>query len=193
MKSKIAIINGHPYSESLCAGLAAAYEKGAIASGAQVRNIDLSRMNFDPNLKYGYSRRMELENDLLDAQETIRWADHLVLVYPIWWGTMPAVMKGFFDRTFLPGFAYRYRPNSAFWDKLLSGRSARLIVTMDFPSWYNRLVYKQAGHHIMKRSILNFSGINPVRITEIGPVKGSKEQTREKWLAKVEALGSKMA
>lgn len=189
---KIAIINGHPYEESFCAGLTAAYEKGAIASGAQVRRMDLSRMNFDPNLKYGYSRRMELEKDLIDAQEVMRWADHLVFVYPIWWGTMPALMKGFFDRTFLPGFAYNYRPNSVLWDKLLSGKSARLIVTMDTPSWYNRFVYKSAGHNIMKHAILNFSGIKPVRITEIGPIKGSTDQARAKWLDKVQALGSKL-
>ncbi|MCM3337766.1 NAD(P)H-dependent oxidoreductase [Paenibacillus sp. MER TA 81-3] len=193
MKSNIAIIMGHPYSESFCAGLAAAYAKGATESGAHVRIINLSKMNFDPNLKYGYSHRMELEIDLLNAQETIRWADHLVFVYPTWWGAMPAVLKGFIDRIFLPGFAYKYRPNSIFIDKLLKGKSARLIVTMDTPSWYNRFVYKQAGHHIMKRAILNFSGISPVRITELGPVRTSTDQMREKWLAQIQKLGSKLA
>jgi putative NADPH-quinone reductase len=142
-------------------------------------------------LKFGYHQRLELEEDLIAAQETILWANHLVFVYPIWWGTVPAILKGFIDRVFLPGFAYRNRPNSIFWDKLLSGRSARLIVTMDAPSWYNRWVYKQAGHNVMKRATLQYCGVNPVRITEICPVKSSTDRQREMWLADVEALGLK--
>ncbi|NEW07350.1 NAD(P)H-dependent oxidoreductase [Paenibacillus sp. SYP-B3998] len=191
MHPNIAIINGHPYAESYCTALSEAYKKGAIASGSAVRSIHIGSLDFEPNLKFGYSKRMDLEADLLAAQETIRWADHLVFVYPIWWGTVPAVMKGFIDRVFLPGFAYKTRPNSAMWDKLLKGKSARLIVTMDSPSWYYRLVYKQAGHLIMKRGTLQYSGINPVKITELGPIKSSTDKQREKWLAKVEALGVK--
>ncbi|WP_028558992.1 NAD(P)H-dependent oxidoreductase [Paenibacillus pinihumi] len=187
----IAIIIGHPDSASYCSALAAAYAKGANASGADVRFIDLSRISFNPNLEYGYRKRTELEADLLEAQDTIRWADHLVFVYPIWWGTMPAILKGFIDRVFLPGFAYKYRPNSMLWDKLLEGKSARLIVTMDTPPWYNRLVYRQAGHTVMKRATLQFCGIKPVRITEIGPVKGSSDQKRAQWLSRIEALGAK--
>lgn len=191
MRPNIAIINGHPYAKSYCTALSEAYKKGAIASGSEVRSIHIGDLTFEPNLKYGYHQRLELEEDLLAAQETIRWADHLVFVYPIWWGTVPAILKGFIDRVFLPGFAYRYRPNSMFWDKLLSGKSARLIVTMDTPSWYYRWVYKQAGHHVMKRGTLQFSGVNPVKITEIAPVKSSTDKQREKWLADVEKLGLK--
>lgn len=193
MKMNIAVINGHPDPESFCASLAEAYIKGATTRGASVRTIDLSKIKFDPNLKYGYRQRMELEQDLLDAQEIIRWADHLVFVYPIWWGTVPAVMKGFFDRVFLPGFAYKSRPNSITIDKLLQGKSARLIVTMDAPSWYNRFVYRQAGHNMMKHAILNFCGIKPVRITEFQPIKTSTSEMREKWLAQTQKLGEKLA
>ncbi|NHN32168.1 NAD(P)H-dependent oxidoreductase [Paenibacillus agricola] len=191
MRSKIAIINGHPYSQSYCTALSEAYTKGAIASGANVRSIHVGALAFEPSLKFGYHQRMELEEDLLAAQETIRWADHLVFVYPIWWGTLPAVMKGFIDRVFLPGFAYQSRPNSQLWDKLLCGKSARLIVTMDSPSWYNRWVYKQAGHHVMKRNILQYCGVNPVKITELCSVKASTDKQRERWLSDVEALGLK--
>jgi NAD(P)H dehydrogenase (quinone) len=191
MSTNIAMIMGHPNSESYCAALSAAYIKGAAASGANVRIIDLSKIQFDPNLKYGYQQRTQLEEDLVLAQEIIKWADHLVFVYPTWWGTMPALLKGFIDRVFLPGFAFKSRPNSIFWDKLLKGKSARLIVTTDTPSWYNRFVYGQPGHRAMKRTTLQFCGINPVRITEIGPVKSSQEQARSNWLAKVEQLGSK--
>jgi NAD(P)H dehydrogenase (quinone) len=190
---KILVIVGHPDPESFCSALSRAYIEGAANKSAQIRTIDLSDLSFDPNLKYGYRKRTELEEDLVRAQEFISWADHLVIVYPTWWGTMPAVLKGFFDRVFLPGFAFKYRDNSALWDKLLTGKSAHMIVTMDTPSWYNRLVYRHAGHRVMKRNILNFCGIKPVRLTEINQVSSSSEEQRAKWLKKVKLLGSKLA
>lgn len=192
MKSNILIINGHPDSESLCSALTNAYIEGASSRNVQVQNIHLCQTDFNPNLRFGYRKRTELESDLLHAQDLIRWADHLVFVYPTWWGTMPAILKGFFDRVFLPGFAFKYREHSPLWDKLLSGKSARLIVTMDTPAWYNRLVYRHAGHRVMKQNILQFCGITPVRITEIGPVRGSSPEQRAKWISKVKKLGEKL-
>jgi len=189
----ILVIIGHPDPESYCSALSRAYIDGAAGRHAQIRTIDLSQISFDPNLKYGYRKRTELEKALIDAQEFIRWADHLVIVYPTWWGTMPAILKGFFDRVLLPGFAYQYRKDSSFWDKLLTGKSARLIVTMDTPAWYNRLIYWHAGHLLMKRNILGFCGIKPVRVTEIGPVNSSSEEQRRKWLEKVKLLGARLA
>jgi putative NADPH-quinone reductase len=106
---------------------------------------------------------------------------------------MPAVMKGFIDRIFLPGFAMRYRDNSPLWDKLLKGKSAHLIVTSDTPRLYNLLVYRQAGHRIMKSNILKFSGVSPVRVTEISPIRKSTETFRQKWLDKVKEMGVKQA
>ncbi|MGO4547741.1 NAD(P)H-dependent oxidoreductase [Paenibacillus sp. 2TAB23] len=191
MKSKILVINGHPDPQSFCSALAEAYSGGAVGSGAEVRRIDLSKLEFELNLKYGYRQRTELEPDLLEAQKLISWSDHIVFVYPTWWGAMPAILKGFIDRVFLPGFAFKYRENSSLWDKLLNGKSAHLIVTSDTPSWYNRLIYRRAGHNVMKRNILQFCGITPVRITEVGPVKPSTSELREKWLKKVRSLGSK--
>lgn len=106
---------------------------------------------------------------------------------------MPAILKGFIDRVFLPGFAYKYRENSSFIDKLLSGKSAHLIVTADTPYWYNKLAYKNAEYNVMKRNILKFCGVSPVRVTELGPIKGSSDKLRTQWLAKVKQLGSKLA
>ncbi|WJQ83024.1 NAD(P)H-dependent oxidoreductase [Brevibacillus brevis] len=189
----ILVIIGHPDPESYCSALAHAYMKGATGKAAQIRTIDLSQIAFDPNLKYGYRKRTELEDDLKEAQDLIRWADHLVIVYPTWWGTMPAILKGFFDRVLLPGFAYKYREGSPLWDKLLTGKTAHLIVTMDFPSWYNRLIYWQAGHLVMKRNILKFCGIKPVKVTEISGVNASPEEKRKKWLEKVKQLGERLA
>ncbi|UNK15999.1 NAD(P)H-dependent oxidoreductase [Paenibacillus sp. N3/727] len=192
MKSNILVINGHPDPESFCSALSKAYMKGASANKAQVRSIDLSKIQFDPNLKFGYRKRTELEEDLRDAQELIRWADHLVFVYPTWWGVMPAILKGFIDRVFLPGFAYKYRENSSAVDKLLSGKSSRLIVTADTPFWYNKLAYKNAEYNVMKRNILKFCGVSPVRVTEIGPIRGSSDKARAEWLAKVNQLGAQL-
>ena len=105
---------------------------------------------------------------------------------------MPALLKGFIDRTFLPGFAFKYRQNSLFWDRLLTNRSARLLVTMDAPPWYYRWVYKQPGHNMMKKTILGFCGIKPVKVSEFGPIKMSTEEQRHKWLLKARELGEKV-
>jgi Putative NADPH-quinone reductase (modulator of drug activity B) len=188
---KILIINGHPDNESFCADLAASYKKGAELANADCKLVNLTDLNFDLNLHYGYKKRTELEPDLLAIQQDILDADHLVFVYPTWWGTYPALLKGFVDRVFLPKFAFQYRENSLLWDKLLKGKSARLIVTMDTPSWYYSLVYKNPGHNSMKKGILEFCGIKPVKITAFGPIKSSDDKKRQDWVNLVEKLGQK--
>ncbi|MEO7674676.1 MAG: NAD(P)H-dependent oxidoreductase, partial [Pyrinomonadaceae bacterium] len=99
---------------------------------------------------------------------------------------------GFLDRALLPGFAFKYRPNSRWWDKFLTGRSARMIVTMDAPTLYDRLMYFGGGRRTMKKAALDFCGIKPVRITAFGSVKGSDDARRQKWLATVERLGEQL-
>ncbi len=189
---KILIINGHPDMESYNTGLAKAYKKGAIAAGAEIQEINLAELQFNPVLQFGYRKRSELEPDLLDAQEKIRWAEHLVWVFPIWWGGLPALTKGFIDRVFLPGFAFKYRPNSPWQEKLLTNKTARIICTLDQPNWYFRLVNHRPAHHAMKKMTLQFSGINPVKITTIGPIRLSSEAYRSGWLDRVEGLGRRI-
>jgi len=189
---KILIINAHPDKESLCNSLAASYKKGADSAGADCKLVNLTDLKFNPVLTNGYRQRTELEPDLLEMQKEISNADHIVIVYPNWWSTYPALLKGFFDRVFLPGFAFRYRENSVLWDKLLTGKSARVIVTMDTPKWYYSLVYRNPGHHSIKTGILGFCGISPVKITSFSAVKSSDENKRKEWLAKVEKLGKQM-
>jgi putative NADPH-quinone reductase len=170
--------------------LADAYRDGAQSAGHDVRVIALNQLAFDPILRQGYREIQTLEPDLLAAQESIQWAQHLVFVYPLWWGTMPALLKGFIDRIFLPGFAFKYRPNSLLSDKLLSGRSAQLIVTMDTPPWFFRLAYCGKGHRIMKNNILEFCGIRPVSALNFGPIKTSDANKRQQWLKQVRDAGS---
>jgi putative NADPH-quinone reductase len=191
--AKIAVLLGHPDVTSLCGSIARAYADAARSAGAEVREINLAELTFDPVLWHGYNEIQTLEPDLLEAQDTIRWADVLVFAYPTWWGTVPALLKGFVDRVFLPGFAFKYRDNSRFWDRLLAGRSARLLVTMDSPHWYYRFVARQPGHQMMRRAILGFSGVKPVRTTVFGPVRTSTATARDGWLARAAVLGGRDA
>ncbi|PKA99218.1 putative NADPH-quinone reductase [Flavobacteriaceae bacterium MAR_2009_75] len=188
---KILIINGHPDAESFNSALADAYLKGAQKSSAEVAYINLRDLQFNLNLQYGYRKRTELEPDLLDAQEKLKWADHLVWIYPVWWGSIPALMKGFLDRVLLPGFAFQKREGSLWWDKFFTGKTARLITTMDQPAWYYRLFNGSPSHKAMKKQTLQFIGVKSVKITAIGPVRLSKESFREKWLQKVALLGER--
>ncbi len=185
----ILIINGHPDEESFNFGLSAAYKTGAEATGVSCQEILIRDLDFDPNLQFGYRKRTPLEPDLLDAQEKIKWADHIVWVYPVWWGSVPAIMKGFLDRVLLPGFAFKKREGSVWWDKYLTGKTSRIICTLDQPAWYYRWFNRAPSHHAMTKLTLNFIGIKRVRITAIGPLRLSTSAYREKWLRKVERLG----
>lgn len=190
---KILIINGHPNKESFNFGLVAAYKKGALQAGAQIKEIVIAELNFNPNLQFGYQKRTALEPDLIEAWEKIKWADHMVWVHPVWWGGLPAITKGFIDRLFLPGFVFQYRENSMFWDKLLKGKTAHIITTLDQPGWYYRFVYGRPSINQLKRSTLAFCGVKPVKVTYIGIIKDSTDSARKKWLEKVEKLGLRLS
>ena len=191
MARRILVILGHPALNSLCAGMAIAYAEGAQAAGAEVRRLDLGSLHFDPLLHAGHYGEQPLEPDLQQAQADIRWAEHLVWVYPIWWGAMPALLKGFIDRVLLPGYAFKYRQGSSLWDKLLGGRSAELLVTMDSPPWYFRFMTRMPGHHQMKKAILEFCGIRPVQVHSFGPVRTADAQRLQAWVARARALGAR--
>jgi len=188
-KGKILIINGHPDKESFNFGLAEAYRKGAVASGAEVDEIVIRDLQFNPNLEFGYRKRTELEPDLLRAQEQMKWADHIVWIYPVWWGSVPAIMKGFLDRILLPGFAFKKIEGSWKWKKYLTGKTGRIICTMDQPAWFYRWINGGPSHSAMKKLCMQFVGIKTIGITTIGDVRLSKLEVRQKWLTKVEKLG----
>ena len=189
---KIVIINGHPNKDSFNFGVAESYRLGAAETGAEVKEIVIRDLNFNPNLQFGYQKRMELEPDLMKAWEIIQWADHLVWVHPVWWGGFPALMKGFIDRLFLPGMAYKYRENSVWWDKLLKGKTAHIMTTLDQPGWYYRLFFGRPSVNQLRKSILEYCGVKPVKVTYIGIIRNSKEEQRAQWLKKVKELGKKL-
>jgi len=190
MKKKILVILGHPSKESLNGALANAYYEGA-KGNAEVKILNLGDIRFDPILWDGYNKRQELEPDLIEAQELIKWANHLVIFYPTWWSTIPALLKGFFDRILLPDFAFSFsssKKNSPH-KKLLKGRTAHLITTMDTPSWYYRCIMKQPGFVQLKKGILGFVGIKVVRISSFIQPSFSTKEKRNKWLTKALNLG----
>ncbi|MDY7992357.1 NAD(P)H-dependent oxidoreductase [Paenibacillus polymyxa] len=193
MSKKILVIQGNPAAGSYGEALAQSYVKGAKAAGAEVRLLQLSELDFNPNLLGGYRNKLPLEPDLIQAQESIKWAEHLVFVFPIWWGSLPALMKGFIDRTFMPGFAFKYQKGKPLPDKLLKGRTARLITTMDGPHWYYRFFQGQPGHRMMKDSTLHLCGVKPVHSTAIDLMNKLSDQQRNDWLSKVEQLGRSMS
>ena len=187
---KILVILGHPRKKSLCGELANAYQRGAKKAGAQVRRVNLIDLKFDPILR---KDNQKLEPDLVKVQKLIKWADHLVFVYPDWWSTVPALLKGFIDRTFQTGFAFKYRKKGSYWwDKLLKGKSGHLIVTMNAPKLLYIFFIQMPGHRMMKKAVLKFCGVDPIRSTIIDRVIfKSKEKIRED-IKDIEEKGRKL-
>lgn len=173
------IILGHPDKNSLCARLADSYEKGAKEKGGDVKRVNLIDLKFDPILRYGYNRAQNLEPDLIEAQRLIKWANHLVFVYPVWWSAPPALLKGFIDRVFLPDFAFKYRENNFNIDKLLTGRSARMILTSNAPVVWLYLMYFHPAVNMMKKAVLEFCGVGPVAITSFGSISSASDKKKE--------------
>jgi len=188
MGKRVAVIVGHPAADSWCGALADSYAAAARAGGHEVRMVHLAQLDFDPNLHEGYRQIQALEPDLLAAQATVAWAEHVVIAYPIWWGSVPALLKGFLDRILLPGFAFKYRPGKAFPEQLLRGRSAQLLVSMDTPPWYFRWVYRMPGIVQLKKTTLEFCGIAPVKVAAFGPLISSSPALRASWLVKAARL-----
>nr|WP_294903879.1 NAD(P)H-dependent oxidoreductase [uncultured Lacibacter sp.] len=189
---KVLLINGHPDEKSFNHALSAAYMHGLSKTNAQVIQLNIADLNFNPNLQYGYRQRTELEPDLISAIEQIKQADHLVWVFPMWWYGYPAIMKGFIDRVFLPGITYQPVPGKPFPKKLLKGKTAHIIVTADTPRWYDWLFMKSPTINQFKKGTLEFCGVKPVHVTFIAPVKDSTEAFRNKWLSKMVIAGQQL-
>ena len=131
---RILVIDAHPDTGSFCEALAQSYVEGARTENHEVRCLRLREMQYDPILHGGFTNPQPLEPDLAKAQETILWCEHLVIVTPCWWWHVPALLKGFIDRVFLPGFGVEYLDDFPFIRKLLKGRSARVIYTQNSPN-----------------------------------------------------------
>lgn len=184
----VLVIIGHPRAGSFGEALARAYAEGAHGVGAEVRCLHLADMNFDPDVQTPSPQNQRHEPDVLAAQELLRWAQHWVFVFPNWWGTMPARLKGFLDRVLTPGFAFHEREEGGY-EGLLRGKTAHLLVTMDTPPWVYRTIFKQPGVQALKAATLQFCGVNPVRVSLFGVVKGASLEQRQAWLEQARREG----
>jgi len=187
---KLLLIHGHPHEDAFNRALANAYVDAARSAGAVVQTLDLSAMDFDPVLRKGYAQIQPLEPDLVAAQDAIADADHLVVAFPVWWGAAPALLKGFFDRTFLPGFAFRFPEVWPLPERLLRGRSAHVIVTMDAPRPFYSLVYRESAHRSVVWGTLGFCGIDPITTSTVSAVKYLPAFLRDAALRRQARLGA---
>ncbi|RYE02863.1 MAG: flavodoxin family protein [Sphingomonadales bacterium] len=189
--TNIALIDGHPDADRgrFIHALADAYASGAANGGHQVRRIELAKLDF-PLLR----SRSEWGDHapcaaIAEAQETIRWAEHLVFLYPLWLGDMPALLKGFLEQVARPGFALA---EGRMPKPLLGGRSARLVVTMGMPAFFYRFYFGAHSVKSFERNILKLAGVKPVHSTLIGNVEGEAGE-RSEWLEKLRELGARAA
>jgi len=186
---KILVFLGHPDKNTYSCKLADTYENAALAAGHEVVRMNISDMQFDPILHLGYKQIQELEPDLVRLQETILWADHLVFIYPNWWCSMPAVMKGMFDRVWLPGFAFNFDKQTKKLVQRLKGKTARVIIVAGTHSplatWWKFGDYTNELSH----GILGFAGVK-TKVTPLGPAERVSIEKLEAWARKIEALGT---
>jgi putative NADPH-quinone reductase len=183
MSTKILIVYGHHRRESYCYDHVKAYRKGAEESGAEVQEIIMSDLEMPYFLDDHILKSGNFADDVYKSQRQIAWADHLVFVFPLWWYNMPAKLKSFIEQVFTSGFAFKYKDSSKHvqWDKYLTGKTARIITTMDSPVWYYKRILNEPASRSLRMS-LNFCGVKPVKKTYYGSVKMSDEKDRKKWL-----------
>lgn len=191
---RILIVVGHPdpSPDRLCRGLAKAYGEGAEEAGHTVRRVDLAAIDFPMLRTMQQFEHGKVPDELKEAAEAIVWAEHIVFVFPLWLGTMPALLKAFLEQVMRPGTAFAYPDKGGGFTKtLLRGGSARVVVTMGMPSTLYRLWFLGHGIAGMRRSILHFVGISPVRETLFGMAAGASDATRTKWIRQMRALGER--
>lgn len=185
---KVLVLDGHPDQGRLTTHLLDSYCQ-ALPASAEVIRVAVRDLAFSPVLRHVYARRTEWEPDLARLAEQIDGCDHLAVAFPLWWGSEPAELKGLIDRLFLPGFMFAYHTDDPWWDRLMAGRSADVIVTMDTPPLFLWLTYGNAVIRRWKGQVLGFVGFAPVRMVAFGPVrKGGAEKNLGKWTARIEKL-----
>jgi NAD(P)H dehydrogenase (quinone) len=188
---KIFILLGHTDRETLSGAMADTYEKAAQAVGHEVRRMNIGEMQFDPVLHRGYKVIQDLEPDLKTFLDNVKWCEHFVLVYPIWWSEMPAKLKGLFDRAWLPGICFKFADHGLTWEKRLKGRTGRLITSANSSPWMIYFMYGPVTN-VVSSAILGFAGVR-TRTTIFGPSERASARKHQRWMQKVERLGRRGA
>lgn len=187
--TRILVIDGHPdaHSSHFIHAAADAYADGAKATGNEVRLIRIGELDFPLVRSFAQWNDTPPPSAIADAQGDLKWAEHIVILYPMWLGDVPALLKGFLEQVCRPNFAFRHRKNGLP-EKLLKGRSARVVVSMGMPAFFYTLIYRAHSLKSLKRNILKLVGFGPLRHSIIGAVESSGK-SREKWLARLRELG----
>ncbi|MTI16962.1 flavodoxin family protein [Rhodobacteraceae bacterium RKSG542] len=195
MSKRIFILNGHPAATSLSRNFAEVYAQEARSAGNEVRITHLHDLQFDSDFGVSsFKDAKPLEPSLEKVMQDIEWSEHIVLATPMWWGGLPAKLKGLFDRAFLPGRTFDTRSTKAGLPlPMLSGRTARLILTSDTPGWFLRLVYKNAMLWQLRKQILGFVGIKPTKVTYFAGASHPRDGQVESWMTGVARLGAQGA
>lgn len=192
-QKRIFILNGHPAAESLTGSLADSYANAARRAGHQVRMTNLHDLQFDPDYGFGgYVNQKPLEPELEQVLQDLEWAEHVVVATPMWWGGLPAKLKGLFDRALLPGRAFDTRNSTKLGlpAPLLTDKTGHVLVLSDTPGFLFRLFYRNALIVQIQKQILEFVGIKPVRVTQFNGTSHPKAGAVEKWLAKAAKIGA---
>lgn len=197
---RIVIVIGHPFAGSFSHELAERYREAAAAYGSEVRTIDLASVSFEAIPRdlnevrvRGLEQLDELEPSVAGMVRELNWAEHIAFFYPVWWGTFPGVLKAFIDRAVLSGVAFRYGKTGTKWERLWRGKTARIVLTMDAPPLWHKLVYRAAGENALRWATLWYVGVKTIGITRFTPIRFSTPETREKWLDVAGSLGARDA
>jgi len=183
MQRRILVIDGHPDKRDgrFIHACARAYAEGAAKAGHSVKTIKVAELKFDWLKTNDEFLKGAPPRAIRSVQADIAWCDHLVILYPLWLGSMPALLKAFFEQTMRPGFAFKNERRGKLPKKLLAGKSARIVVTMGMPSLFYKWYYRAHSLKSLERNILAFVGIGPVRASVIGGIEGNVK-ARERWL-----------
>lgn len=192
---RILVIIGAPLADSFNHALAQSYAESARQAGAEVRVTDLAESAAPafPRVP-GEVRMPRTDADApLDAAAAasiadVEWADHLVFFFPQWWGSSPAVLKAWIDRVFLSGFAFRYRATGKLWDRLLTGRTARIVMTMDSPGWWNAVAYRDAAIRTLRSATLRYCGVSVRGVRRLSEVRHRTTAHRQRWITEMAGL-----
>lgn len=189
---KILIINGHPKRNTFNKSLSDAFVKGVRQTNSEFKILDIRDMNLGLEIPDS-NTEIVVNKEIIIAQELVKWADHLVWFYPLWWADSPALVKAFFEQVFVSGFAFKYQKSDKFvkWDKFLKGKTSQIFTTMDSPPWFYKYFVKDPAFKLLKYN-LKFCGFSSVKRKYFGSVKLSDENQRNKWLSQIEKMGSKL-
>jgi putative NADPH-quinone reductase len=192
MGRRICILQGHPDPAGghLLHAFADAYAAGAQGFGHATRRVEVARLDFPLMRTQDEFVNGAVPPSLLPAQDDLRWAEHWLILFPLWHGSMPALLKGFIEQVMRPGFALAYAEHG-FPKRLLAGRTARLVVTMGMPAFVYRFWFGAHGVRALKRSVLNLGGISPVRTNLFGSVDSASVARRSAWIASLREMGAR--